>query len=103
MRGRHFPRLCRSCDAPMARQQDTCWSCAAVWDDRPATHHARPGLQSGDAAHPGARDQPPTPVVIGDARAVTQARLDLDRWTDEGGRVADERSRRVRAQIAAVQ
>jgi hypothetical protein len=103
MRGRHFPRLCRSCDAPMARQQDTCWSCAAVWDDRPAAHRAQPVLHRGDAAHPGARDQPRTPVVIGEARAVAQAMLDVDRWADEGGSVADEGSPRVRAQIAAVQ
>jgi hypothetical protein len=30
---RHFPRLCTSCGAPMACQQDTCWSCAARWGD----------------------------------------------------------------------
>jgi predicted amidophosphoribosyltransferase len=31
MRERHFPRLCRSCQAPMARQEDTCWQCGARW------------------------------------------------------------------------
>jgi hypothetical protein len=34
MRDRHLPRLCRSCDVPMARQEDTCWSCEAAWDYR---------------------------------------------------------------------
>jgi hypothetical protein len=31
MRERHFPRLCRFCDAPMA-QEDICWSCGSRWD-----------------------------------------------------------------------
>ena len=34
MRGRHIPRLCRMCDAPMAGQEGTCWHCGAVWGDR---------------------------------------------------------------------
>jgi hypothetical protein len=34
MRNRHIPRLCRSCDSPMAGQQDSCWSCGAPWEDR---------------------------------------------------------------------
>ncbi len=38
MRNRHFPRLCTSCQAPMARQEAACWSCGAVWaeDVRPS-------------------------------------------------------------------
>jgi len=31
MRERHFPRLCRSCEAPMARQEDACWRCGTRW------------------------------------------------------------------------
>jgi predicted amidophosphoribosyltransferase len=31
MRDRHIPRLCRSCTAPMGRQQDACWRCGAEW------------------------------------------------------------------------
>jgi len=45
MRERHFPRLCRSCEAPMARQEDACWRCGAPWDDRepsPVTRHMPP-------------------------------------------------------------
>ena len=29
MKNRHHPRLCRSCQAPMARQEDACWKCGA--------------------------------------------------------------------------
>ena len=37
MRERHFPRQCHSCEAPMARQEDTCWRCGAEWAvDHPA-------------------------------------------------------------------
>jgi predicted amidophosphoribosyltransferase len=36
MRNRHFPRLCRTCQAPMARQLDTCWRCGAQWVSAPA-------------------------------------------------------------------
>jgi hypothetical protein len=31
MRDRHLSRLCRSCGGPMARQEDSCWRCAAAW------------------------------------------------------------------------
>src|SRR5215208_3711682 len=31
MRNRHFPRLCRHCRAPMARQEDSCWRCGTHW------------------------------------------------------------------------
>jgi predicted amidophosphoribosyltransferase len=31
MRERHVPRLCGSCRAPMARQEDACWRCGARW------------------------------------------------------------------------
>jgi predicted amidophosphoribosyltransferase len=28
-RSRHQPRLCRSCTAPLASQEDDCWRCGA--------------------------------------------------------------------------
>jgi hypothetical protein len=39
MRSRHFPRLCRSCQAPLARQEDSCWHCGTPWapEDEPRT------------------------------------------------------------------
>jgi predicted amidophosphoribosyltransferase len=50
MRNRHFPRLCRSCEAPMACQEDTCWNCGAVWDYRSEQRNASrviPGPHAG--------------------------------------------------------
>jgi hypothetical protein len=71
MRERHFPRLCRTCRAPMARQEDTCWRCGAQWESE---------------------DAPPTrlKVLAGGARAASDSRLDADRWANEGGSLAFE-------------
>ncbi len=102
MRERHFPRLCRSCDAPMARQDDTCWSCGAVWDYRSARPHMVRVIPGGQAACADGADQPSAPGVGDLLRAVAQARVDLDRRADEGGGLAAGRSRRVGAQMALV-
>ena len=62
MRDRHFPRLCRSCQAPMARQEDTCWRCGTAWateDDPPTTLRVLPGGASSNE-------------------------LEANRWIDEG-------------------
>jgi hypothetical protein len=40
VRERHFPRLCRACQAPMAVQEDNCWRCGALWDPSPPTEVA---------------------------------------------------------------
>ena len=74
MRERHFPRLCRTCRAPMARQEDSCWRCGAQW---------------------ASEDTPPTrlTVLTGGAHAATDARHDADRWANEGGSVAVEAAR----------
>ena len=82
MRSRHFPRLCRSCDAPMARQEDTCWSCEAAWDYRSATRNAGRVIPGGRAVRPTGGGQPSAPAVIGS--------------------LAAEGSRRMGAQIASV-
>jgi predicted amidophosphoribosyltransferase len=45
MRHRHFPRVCRVCHAPMARQEDSCWRCGTPWtsEDAPQiTSHPMP-------------------------------------------------------------
>src|SRR5689334_3980989 len=102
MRERHFPRVCRSCDAPMARQEDTCWSCEAAWDYRSARLSACRAIPAGHAARPDGIDQLPAPAVISNAVAVAQARLDVDRWAGDGGGLASEGSRRVGPRIAAV-
>jgi predicted amidophosphoribosyltransferase len=63
MRNRHFPRLCRACDAPMAGQEDECWRCGAQWDSsgdrRPNTSHVPSGA-SPDREHARRRRQPAT-------------------------------------------
>jgi hypothetical protein len=67
-------------------------------------HHPRLRRASpaGDAARPGGRDQLPAPAIIGEARAVGQARRDADRWANEGGSLARE-GPRAGLRIAAVQ
>lgn len=71
MRERHFPRLCRTCRAPMARQEDTCWRCGAQWACEPA---------------------PPTrlKVLTGGAHTASDPLQDADRWANEGGSMAVE-------------
>jgi hypothetical protein len=51
-RNRHVPRLCRSCRAPMARQEDACWSCAAAWGDDARPAHGRRMIARSFAADP---------------------------------------------------
>jgi hypothetical protein len=79
MRDRHLPRLCAACQAPMARQEETCWHCGNRWAAAGAAH---PGLRviPGGAATADTRDE----------RAVVQARIDMDRWITEGGSVPFE-------------
>ena len=74
MRERHFPRMCRACGSPMARQEDTCWRCGTRW---------------------ASEDVPPTrlQVIAGGAAA---AHVDADRRLDEGGSLAPESPNRVR-------
>ena len=62
MRDRHKPRLCRSCEAPMARQENSCWRCGRQWG-------------TADAATLAARDTPR------DDDTTCQA----ERWIDDGG------------------
>ena len=60
------------------------------WDDRSATRNAWRVIPGCRAAGPGGEDQPPAPAVIaviGEARAVAHARLDVDHLADEGGRL----------------
>ena len=64
MRDRHLPRLCGHCRAPMARQEDVCWRCGTQW---------------------ASEDRPRTALQVIDGGAAQEARLQTDRWTDEGG------------------
>ena len=74
MRERHFPRVCRSCSAPMARQEACCWRCGTQWvpEDGPRT----------------------TLRVI--AGGASDALVAADRWANEGGSVAAEAAVHVR-------
>jgi predicted RNA-binding Zn-ribbon protein involved in translation (DUF1610 family) len=44
VRERHSPRLCPSCGASLARQENACWRCGALWIIR---------AQAGGPRHPG--------------------------------------------------
>lgn len=83
MRDRHFPRLCRSCQAPMARQEDECWRCGAPWAMDGGRSPSR--FSRARAASTPAASGFPLVAVADDARAATEARLAADRWADEGG------------------
>src|SRR3954454_8100728 len=87
MRERHFPRACRSCRAPMARQEDTCWRCGAPWASAAAPRTTLHIIAGGAPEHVA---RPPEIVVADNAPAATDARLDADRWINDGGSVAAE-------------
>jgi hypothetical protein len=86
MRQRHIPRLCQSCRSPMARQAETCWRCGTQWasEDEPRT---RLRVIPGGAPAAGA----------GSERVARAARIDMDRWADEGGSVPLVARARLRA------
>jgi hypothetical protein len=79
---RHFPRLCGSCGAPMARQEDTCWHCGAVWHDPvvPSDMTVTPGVIPAPDVSP---DEPRLSVPA--APPSDAMRPDTARWADEGG------------------
>lgn len=103
MRGRHLPRLCRSCGAPMARQEDNCWHCEAVWDDRSPGRGSRLAVRGGNGARSSEGDQAIASADMGDAGTVAPARLARHRLGGAGGHPAAQRSGRVGAQVVAVQ
>ena len=81
MRDRHIPRLCRSCTAPMARQQDTCWRCGVEWSTNAPSHPAAD----------------PTAEAL--LRVEVEARVSAERWIDEGGTYSEPPARRVAAAV----
>jgi hypothetical protein len=72
MRGRHFPRVCGSCQAPLARQENACWRCGAKSASEEVPRTALRVIAGGPLVRPAAR---------------ADARLDADRWMNEGGSV----------------
>jgi hypothetical protein len=91
MRERHFPRVCRSCQAPMARQEDSCWRCGARWASKDAPRTTLRVIAGGVPTHVAGAPHPRIAVAVADsARAASEARLDADRWMNEGGSSASE-------------
>jgi hypothetical protein len=98
MRERHFPRVCRSCQAPMARQEDTCWRCGApgAADDAPRT--TLQVIAGGAPTHVAQAPHPRIAVAVANhAHAASEAGLDADRWMNEGGRFESEADAALRA------
>ena len=84
MRERHFPRVCRSCRAPMARQEDACWRCGTRWASEDAPRTTLKVIAGGAQADRSDR-----------ALAASEARFDEDRWAKEGGSLVAEAAARV--------
>lgn len=76
MRDRHLPRLCRTCRAPMARQEDRCWRCGARWSTEAEPRTTLRVIVGGRST-----------AAAGDSSI---AALDTDRWLNEGGRLDSE-------------
>jgi hypothetical protein len=53
-----FTRLCGSCDAPMARQEATCWRCDADWNSKDKPRLALRVIPGGAQTPPEAARQP---------------------------------------------
>jgi hypothetical protein len=78
MTDRHVPRLCRRCQAPIARQDPSCWRCGAQWasEDTPPTKLR--AIAGGLLTHPVAEP------------AGTERRDDDERRTNEGVSMGSE-------------
>jgi hypothetical protein len=91
MRNRHISRVCRNCGAPMARQEETCWRCGVEWASEEGP---RTTLRLVPDAAPGqAEATPDRPIAVAAtalSRRASEARLDAERWTNEGGSFAAE-------------
>lgn len=88
MRNRHVPRLCGCCQAPLARQHDTCWRCGAQWRSEERTATTLHVISGGAPARvAGAIGHGLAAGVSTHRRAATPAGVDLDRWTGEGDSV----------------
>jgi hypothetical protein len=79
----------------MARQADTCWKCGATWDSGLVTRNPLRVIPDRAAERPKSGHQPLIPATVSSQSRVAHAQHDVDRWTDEGGRVAAEASART--------
>jgi predicted amidophosphoribosyltransferase len=78
VRDRHLPRLCRSCRAPIARQEAACWRCGVECAAAEGSRTTLPALAGG---------RPAPRMRVAHARAD----VPMGRWVDEGGSVGRER------------
>ena len=89
-------RVCRSCHAPMARQEDSCWRCGAGWASEDVPRTTLRVIAGGAPMHVAVA--PHRRLAVADnARAASEARLDADRWMNEGGSSASEADAALRA------
>ena len=93
MRDRHVPRLCRSCQAPMARQEAACWRCGTRWADEDV-----PGTTLHLITEEAASDAPEPEfdaAIVGAVPTPVRAHIDVDRWVTDGGSVDSEAAAHV--------
>jgi hypothetical protein len=98
MRDRHVPRLCRTCQAPMARQEAACWRCGTRWADEDVpepTLRVITGGAGSDALEPEL-----DATLAGPIPTLVRAPTDVDRWDTEGGSVASEAAAQVHVTTA---
>jgi hypothetical protein len=75
----------------MGRQADTCWRCGTQWASEEAPRTALRVIPGGAPTEVAGAPQPGiATTAIGAARAASEARLDADRWIDEGGSLGFE-------------
>ena len=72
--------MCRSCRAPIARQEAACWRCGVECAAEEDVRRTWPVLAGG-------RPAPPMRVL-----AQGEADVHMDRWMDEGSSVGRERT-----------
>lgn len=63
MRNRHLPRLCRSCQAPMAGQEARCWRCGVEWASEEAPPTTLRLIRGGAPSQGEALPDPPIAVT----------------------------------------
>ena len=91
MRNRHFPRLCRACEGPMARQEDACWRCGTRWAAEEAPRTARL-IERQEPTRPAMPVRPTFGVAsIRTGHDNVEAGLDAERWANEGGSILTAR------------
>jgi hypothetical protein len=78
----------------MARKDVTCWRCGARWSAEARPRATLTAVPEDAPAHVADASQPSIGAAVVDARAAIQARLEADRWIDEGGSLGREAPRR---------